>query len=292
LIYPEHFETKIGFDRIRELVKGHCLFDPGRERVDEMAFKSDHDSILHELKLVEEFQEINLNEEEFPIQHFIDNREALTKAEVEGSYLLTEEVFGLQKSLDSIRAILHFFKSDEEEKYPELNELRKPVKIFPFVGDRIQKILNKHGKIRDNASPTLHQIRRSQQEKQGAVSKKLNQVMSRAQREGWVDSDAAPTYRDGRPVIPVMSGNKRKLGGMIHDESATGKTVYIEPAEVVELANEIRELEYAERREIIQILLEFTADIRPYIPELLSSQEILSGHGPFLPPGWEPSGLR
>jgi DNA mismatch repair protein MutS2 len=276
LIYPEHFETKIGFDRIRELVKGHCLFDPGRERVDEMAFKSDHDSILHELKLVEEFQEINLNEEEFPIQHFIDNREALTKAEVEGSYLLTEEVFGLQKSLDSIRAIFHFFKSDEEEKYPELNELCKPVKIFPFVGDRIQKILNKHGKIRDNASPTLHQIRRSQQEKQGAVSKKLNQVMSRAQREGWVDSDAAPTYRDGRPVIPVMSGNKRKLGGMIHDESATGKTVYIEPAEVVELANEIRELEYAERREIIQILLEFTADIRPYIPELLSSQEFLT----------------
>lgn len=276
MIYPEHFESKIGFDRIRELVKSHCLFEPGKERVDEMSFMTDHELIMQELKLVEEFQRVNTGDEELPIQHFTDNREALKKAEVEGTYLLTEEVFTLQKSLDSIRAILHFFKSDEEEKYPELKELCKPVKVFPFVGDRIQKILNKHGKIRDNASSTLHQIRRSQQEKQGAVSKKLNQVMNKAQREGWVDDDAAPTFRDGRPVIPVMAGNKRKLGGMIHDESATGKTVYIEPAEVVELANEIRELEYAERREIIQILLEFTTDIRPYIPELLESQEFLT----------------
>ncbi len=276
MIYPEHFESKIGFDRIRDLVKAHCLFDPGRERVDRMAFMTEHDSILQELKLVEEFLKVQAQEEEFPIQHFIDNREALKKAEVEGTYLMTEEVFGLQKSLDSVRAILHFFKSENEELYPALAELCKPVKIFPFVGDRIQKILNKHGNIRDNASSALQHIRRSQQEKQGAVSKKLNQVLARAQREGWVDADAAPTYRDGRPVIPVMSGNKRKLGGMIHDESATGKTVFIEPAEVVELSNEIRELEYAERREIIQVLIEFTTDIRPYIPDLLASQEFLS----------------
>jgi len=276
LIYPEQFEVKIGFDRIRELVKSHCLFDPGKEQVDEMGFNTDHETIERELKLTEEFSEICRNESEFPIHHFIDNREALKKAEVEGTYLLTEEVFGLVKSLESIRAILHFFKSDEEERYPTLNLLCKPVKVFPFVHDRIQKILNKHGKIRDNASSTLHQIRRSQQEKQGAVSKKLNQVMSKAQREGWVDPDAAPTYRNDRPVIPVMAGNKRKLGGLIHDESATGKTVFIEPAEVVELSNEIKELEYAERREIIHILMDFTNDIRPYIPDLLSSEQFLS----------------
>ena len=148
----------------------------------------------------------------------------------------------------------------KNDLYPALKDLCKPVKVFPFVHDRIQKILNKHGKIRDNASSTLHQIRRNQKEKQGAVSKKLNQVMSKAQREGWVDPEAAPTYRNDRPVIPVMAGNKRKLGGLIHDESATGKTVFIEPAEVVELSNEIKELEYAERREIIQILMEFTND--------------------------------
>ncbi len=276
MIYPEQFEVKIGFDRIRELVSSHCLFDPGKERVDKMGFMSDHETIQRELKLTDEFSEICRTEDDFPIQHFIDNREALKKAEVEGFYLLTEEVFGLVKSLDSIRAILHFFKSDEEEKYPVLGDLCKPVKVFPFVLERIQKILNKHGKIRDNASSTLHHIRRSQHEKQGAVSKKLHQVMSRAQREGWVDADAAPTYRNDRPVIPVMAGNKRKMGGLIHDESATGKTVFIEPAEVVELSNEIKELEYAERREIIQILIEFTSDIRPYIPDLLSSQEFLS----------------
>jgi len=276
VIYPEHFESKIGFDRIRELVKSHCLFDPGRERVDGLGFMTDYEAILHELKLVEEFQLIHQHEEEFPIQHFIDNRKALEKAEVEGTYLLPEEVLGLKQSLDSIRAILHFFNAEEKEKYPELAGLCGPVKVFPYVGDRIQKILSKHGTIRDNASAELQKIRKAQQEKQGTVSRKLNQIMSRAQREGWADSDAAPTFRNGRPVIPVNSGSKRKLGGMIHDESATGKTVFIEPAEVVELSNEIRELEYAERREIIRILLEFTADIRPYIPDLLSSQEFLT----------------
>lgn len=276
LIYPEQFESKIGFDRIRELVKAHCLFDPGRERVDEMEFMTDYGSIVDELKLVEEFRNIHQLEDDFPVQNFIDNREALTKAEVDGTYLLADEVFGLLKSLDSIRAILHFFKSDEEEKYPAMHKLCEPVRIFPFVTDRIQKILNKHGVIRDNASTELSKIRRSQQEKQGAVSKKMNQVLSRAVKEGWVDTDAAPTYRNGRPVIPVMSGNKRKLGGLIHDESATGKTVFIEPSEVVELSNEIRELEYAERREIIQILLNFTSDIRPYIPDLLASHQFLT----------------
>jgi DNA mismatch repair protein MutS2 len=276
LIYPEHFEAKVEFDRIRELVKSHCLFDPGREKVDRMTFRTDFDTISNELELTDEFRKICQGEDEFPIQHFGDNRDALKKAEVEGSYLLEEEVFGLVKSLDSVRAILHFFKSDEEGKYPALRELCKPVKVFPFVHDRIQKVLNRHGKIRDNASSALQQIRRSQQEKQGAVSKKLNQLMSKAQREGWVDADAAPTFRNDRPVIPVMAGSKRKLGGLVHDESATGKTVFIEPAEVVELSNQIRELEYAERREIIHILQELTADLRPYLPDLLSSQEFLS----------------
>jgi DNA mismatch repair protein MutS2 len=276
LIYPEHFEAKIGFDRIRELVKSHALFDPGRERVEQMGFKTGYDAISGELDLTEEFRRICQDEDAFPIQHFIDNRQALKKAEVEGACLLEEEAFGLLKSLDAVRAILHFFKSDDKGKYPALRELCKPVKVFPFVHDRIQKVLSKQGKIRDNASSTLQQIRRSQQEKHGAVSKKLNQVLARAQREGWVETDAAPTYRNDRPVIPVMAGNKRKLGGLIHDESASGRTVFIEPAEVVELSNQIRELEHAERREIIRILTELTNDLRPYLPDLLSSQEFLA----------------
>lgn len=276
MIYPEQFEAKIGFDRIRELVKSHCLFEPGRERVDQMAFMRDFETLKRELDLCDEFRRINQDEEDFPLQHFIDNREALKKAEVEGAFLLEEEAFGLVRSLDSVRAILNFFKSDEEEKYPALKTLCEPVKVFPFVLDRIGKVLNKHGKIRDNASPQLMQVRRSMSEKQGAVSKKLNQIMSKAQREGWVDADAAPTYRNDRPVIPVMAGNKRKVGGLVHDESATGKTVFIEPAEVVEVSNQIRELEYAERREIVQILIALTSDLRPYIPELQSTQDFLS----------------
>ena len=276
MIYPEQFEAKIGFDRIRELVKSHCLFEPGRERVEQMGFMTDFDSIGLELDLTDEFKRISLDEDEFPLQHFIDNREALKKAEVDGAFMLEEEVFGLIRSLDSVRAILNFFKSDEEDKYPALKAMCEPVKVFPFVMDRIGKVLNKHGKIRDNASSQLHQIRRSQAEKQGSVSKKLNQILARAQREGWVDADTAPTFRNERPVIPVMAGNKRKLGGLVHDESATGKTVFIEPVEVVEISNQIRELEYAERREIIQILISLTSDLRPYIPEMLSTQVFLS----------------
>jgi DNA mismatch repair protein MutS2 len=276
LTYPEQFEIKVGFDRIREMVKSHCLFDPGKEKVDGMGFRTDYDSVSGELDLTEEFKRICQEEDDFPIQHFIDNRAALKKAEVEGAYLLEEEVFGLWKSLDSVRAILHFFRSDEERKFPALQELCRPVRIFPFVHDRIQKVLGKHGKVRDNASPGLQQIRRSQQEKHGAVSKKLNQVLARARKEGWVDEDAAPTLRNNRPVIPVMAGNKRKISGMVHDESATGRTVFIEPAEVVELSNEIMELEHAERREIIRILTGLTDDLRPYLPDLNSSQDFLA----------------
>ena len=276
MIYPEQFEVKIGFERIRELLKGHCLFEPGRERVEEMAFMPDYEAVRAELDLVHEFMEMEEGEKDFPVQHFIDNREALEKAAVEGSFLLEEEVFALVKSLDSVRAILHFFKTEEEDAYPALYALCSPVKVFPFVLDRIGRVLNKHGKIKDNASSQLQQIRRSQHEMQGAVSKKLNQVLNRARKEGWVDAEAVPTYRDGRPVIPVMAGNKRKLGGLVHDESATGKTVFIEPSEVVELSNQIREMDYAERREIIKVLIELTADLRPYIPDLQGTQDFLA----------------
>ncbi|PID91238.1 MAG: endonuclease MutS2 [Bacteroidetes bacterium] len=276
MIYPEHFEAKIGFNRIRELLKSHCMSEPGRERVDEAVFMQDRDEIDRALQLTEEFKAILEGDVAFPLDALYDNREALNKAAVEGSYLLSEELLALRRSLDAIRAILHFFKADEADKYPALRELCRPVKLFPFVGDRLQKILDRHGRIRDNASPGLQQIRRSLADKQGSVTKQLNKMLNKARQEGWVDADASPTYRNGRPVIPVMAGNKRKLGGLVHDESATGKTVFIEPVEVVELSNQIRELEHAERREIIQVLMAFTKDIRPYIPELLEAQDFLS----------------
>ncbi|MBN2698606.1 MAG: Smr/MutS family protein [Bacteroidales bacterium] len=276
MVYPDTFEEKIGFDRIRGLIQSHCLFEPGRERVDAMVMMMSKEEIESALTPVTEFRMIIESEDPFPIQHFVDNRKALEKAGIEGSFLEVEEVNGLARSLDSVRAILHFFKSDEEERYPALKALCKPVKVFPFVTDRINKILNKHGKIKDNASPELQQIRHALQEKQASVSKRLNQILNKARREGLLEEDAAPTFRNGRPVIPVPAVNKRKLGGLVQDESATGKTVFVEPAEVVELGNEIRELEYAERREVIHILIRFTADIRPYVPELLESHSFLA----------------
>jgi len=276
LIYPENFEEKIGFSRISEIIKEKCLFAPGREKVMEMQMLTEHGAILRELQLVEEFLTIENGEKDFPLHQFHDNREALKKAAIEGTHLVEEEVAGLAKSLESVRLIVRFFEADKQEQFPQLSALAKTVRLFPYVSERIQKILNKHGKIRDNASPELSGIRRDITAKQSGVSRQLQRILKKAQTLGWVEEDASATFRNGRPVIPVAASYKRSLGGMVHDESATGKTAYIEPAEVVELTNEIRELEYAERREIIRILTQFTSDIRPYIPELESLGDFLA----------------
>ncbi len=276
MIYPSNFEDKIGFTRIRELITEYCLFEPGRELVTQMTMMESFDFIERELDLVEEFRLIQLGETDFPIHQFYDSRESLKKASVEGTYLDEEEIAGLAKSLESVRLILHFIKADEENDYPSLKELSGNVKLFPFVSERIQKILNKQGKIRDNASSELSQIRKTISSKQSSVSKQLHKILKKAQSEGWMDEDASATFRNDRPVIPLLATHKRQVGGLVHDESTTGKTVFVEPAEVVELTNEIRELEYAERREIIKILQKFTEDIRPYIPELEDLHQFLA----------------
>ena len=268
MIYPSNFEDKIGFTRIRELISENCLFEPGRILVEQMTMMDSFDIIERELDLVEEFRKIEIGEKDFPIHQFHDSREALKKAAIEGTYLDVDEISGLAKSMESVRLIIQFIKADEEDQFPRLKELSGNVKLYPFVSDRIQKILNKHGKIKDNASPELSQIRRTISSKQSSVSRQLQKILKKAQSEGWMDEDASATFRNERPVIPLLATHKRRVGGLVHDESTTGKTVFVEPAEVVELTNEIRELEYAERREIIKILQNFTTDIRPYIPEL------------------------
>lgn len=276
MIYPENFEEKIGFTRIRELIAEQCLFDPGRERVTSMQLQDDYEAVARELDLVEEFRRIESGDEDFPVHQFHDNRRALKKASIEGTHLEVEEVAGLAKSLESVRLIVKFFEGDKKDEYPRLKELSGRVRLFPYVTERIQKILNKHFRIRDNASPELGRIRREITVKQSSVSRQLQRILKKAQSEGWVEEDAAATFRNGRPVIPVSASFKRSLGGLVHDESATGKTAYIEPAEVVELTNEIRELEYAERREILKILTLFTDDLRPYVPELMELGDFLA----------------
>ena len=282
MIYPHNFEQKIGFDQIRQLLKGKCLSTLGEERVDEMTFSDNYDEINQRLEQVVEFVRITQEEEDFPAQYFFDVRPSLKRIRVEGMYMDEQELFDLRRSLETIRDIVRFLQqSDEEEEtenspYPALRELAGDILVFPQLIARIDCILDKFGKIKDNASAELLRIRRELSATTGSISRSLNSILRVAQSEGYVDKDVTPTMRDGRLVIPVAPGMKRKIRGIVHDESATGKTVFIEPAEVVEANNRIRELEGEERREIIRILTEFSATVRPQVPALLSSYEFLA----------------
>lgn len=282
MIYPHNFEQKIGFDQIRQLLKGKCLSTLGKERVDEMTFSDNYNEINQRLEQVVEFVRITQEEEDFPAQYFFDVRPSLKRIRVEGMYMDEQELFDLRRSLETIRDIVRFLQqSDEEEEtenspYPALRELAGDILVFPQLIARIDSILDKFGKIKDNASAELLRIRRELSATTGSISRSLNSILRAAQSEGYVDKDVTPTMRDGRLVIPVAPGMKRKIRGIVHDESATGKTVFIEPAEVVEANNRIRELEGEERREIIRILTEFSATVRPQVPALLSSYEFLA----------------
>jgi DNA mismatch repair protein MutS2 len=275
LVYPENFESKIGFDKIRELLKGRCLSDLGKELVDEIRFISDFDRLKEDLSLVSEFVIILQEMENFPTSYYFDLREALSKIRIEGRFLEIQELFDLKRSLETISGIVRFLKLAKEEQFPCLKRLLANVQVYPFVLERIDAILNKYGKIKDNASPELARIRKELQSKQSGVSKRLHAILKKAQDDGLVEEDASVTIRDGRAVIPIASAFKRQMNGIVHDESATGKTSYIEPAEVVELNNQIRELEYAEMREIVRILTIFSNNIRPYLPDLMLAYEFL-----------------
>jgi DNA mismatch repair protein MutS2 len=207
---------------------------------------------------------------------FSDVSEPLDRIRVEGSHLELQEVFDLRRSLDTVRAILNFFKKEKKEKYSNLSKLCDQVKYFPFIAERIDKILTKSGKLKDNASKELVQIRQSISVKHSTVIRILGNLLRTAREEGFAEKDAEVSIRNGRPVIPVNAAYKRKIRGIIHDESATGKTSFVEPAEAVELNNEIKELEYAEIREIIRILTILSDDLRPYIDELLNANEFLA----------------
>lgn len=274
-IYPKNFEEKVGFDRIRELVSARCLCHLGIRKVTEVAFSSDFEKVKRLISEVDEMKTISLMDDTFPVDNYIDTTPFLERIKLLGTWLDEHELFDLRKSLDSIKALLNFFRRGDEPQYPNLTNLTKNLSYYPFVTDRIDTILNKFGRIKDNASPELARIRSDISSKQASVSKRIQSILKLGQSDGYVESDATPSVRDGRIVIPVSASNKRKIKGFVHDESATGKTVYIEPVEVVELNNELRELEYAERRELIRILVEFSDSIRPYIPELLLAYDFL-----------------
>ena len=276
MIYPEFFEEKIRFNRVRELIKEHCLSTMGKERVDEMRFVTLHDVVHRWVNQTNEFKRICVEESSFPTSYYIDVREPLQRIRVEGLFLEERELFDLRRSLMSVKDIVRFFKNKEEQNaYPYLREIAAKVMVYPYIFERIDAILNKFGKIKDSASPELARIRNEIIKKQGSVSRKMAAILNKARQEGLVESDTNVAIRDGRAVIPVPAGNKRKLNGIIHDESATGKTSFIEPTEIVEINNEIRELEYAEKREVNRILLAFSDHIRPYLDDLIFSYEFL-----------------
>lgn len=278
MFYPLNFEQKTGFDKIRLLVSDKCLSPLGKERVADMYFLTDYKTIGDKLEQVDEFVRIQQEEEDFPANYFFDVRYSLKRIRPEGTWLDERELFDLKRSLQTIHDIVRFFRPAEEEeiKYPALTALAGDILVFPQLIGKIDAILDKFGKIKDSASPELQTIRREITVTMSNISRSLQSILRSAQSEGVVDKDVTPTMRDGRLMIPVAPAFKRKIKGIVHDESATGKTVFIEPEVVVEANNRIRELEGEEKREIIRILTEFTNLIRPLAPDILQSYEFLA----------------
>ncbi len=275
MIYPENFENKIGFDRIRSMLAEKCLSPMGTDNVKAIEFMDDFDGITYDLSATFEFQQVLNFEDYFPSEHYYKISDCLNKIRIEGTFPEVSDVFDLKRSVETVKDILQFFKSRDESKYPVLKSLCSSVKTYPYILDSIDRIIDKHGLIKENASSRLKEIRSELAGKSILVSKRLNAILRQAQADGLVDSDTSASIRNGRGVIPVNVYDKRKIRGLIHDQSASGKTVFIEPEEIVEINNDIIELEYEEKREIVRILTAFADNIRPYIDELIESNVFL-----------------
>ncbi len=276
MIYPANFEQKIGFDRLREQVVSLCSTQAARAIILSEGFCSSRSEIERRQGVADEMRVLLMLEPNAPHDEYPDVESIISKIGVEGTFLSTEEVVVLRQALTAVGNMVGFIMSRSDEQYPRLRERSSTVCVFPDIIRRINQLVDDEGNIRDGASYDLLAIRRSIREHEGQVSKRLQQVLGNAKRAGIVDADAMVSIRDGRAVIPVSAANKRKLNGFIHDESATGRTFYIEPVEVVELNNQLKELEYAERREIWRLLSEFTEELGPDAESIASIAEYLA----------------
>ena len=289
MIYPQNIEQKIDFQVIRDGLKGCCMSSLGKERVDAMQWLTHYPTVCDLLSRVREMMALLSDPAlAFPHGEIYDLREALSRIRIEGLFMDEAELFSLRKVLDYAAQLERFFATLDKVKYPLLScesgvgrpnslesRVGSPKSNIGFLIASIDAILDRYGKMRDNASPELARIRKEISASQGSVSRALNAILRQAQAEGILDKDASPTMREGRLVLPVPPAYKRKIGGIVHDESATGKTVFIEPQQVVEANNRIRELEGEERRERIRILLEITAKLRPEVPQILETENYL-----------------
>ena len=261
------------------MLKGYCLSQLGKDKVDDMAFTCDAERINTALSQTSEFRRMQEEADDFPLQFFFDMRASIKRIRIEGTHLEENEIFDLRRSLETISGIVKFLNRSDDDgnyDYPTLHALTEDVLTFPDLIRRIDQILDKYGKIKDTASPRLAEIRSQLRKAEGSVSRTLYNILHAAQSEGLVEKDVTPTLRDGRLVVPVAPAMKRRIKGIVHDESSTGKTVFIEPTEVVEANNRIRELEADERREIIVILTEFSKLVRPHVDDIIYAYQLLA----------------
>ena len=275
VIYPSDFENKIGFKAIRERLNELCISEMGKEFVDKMSFCTDVDEIRTYLRLIQDFQTLMQDGVPFPVRDYNDLRDEFKHLAIDGTVISLESMFALKPTLSALFYVFKFFNSEASEKVPYLKALAEGISIDNHIFTEINRLIDDKGEIPDNASAELAEIRRDIRRKQSSIDHRMHKILVEAKNSGWTDSTAEMTIRDGRPVIPVRAADKRALRGFIHDESATGQTVYIEPAEIFETNNEIKELEYAERREINKILLAFTKILRPEIPNLTMAWRLL-----------------
>ncbi len=297
MIYPANFEQKIGFSEIRRMLGERCLCQMGVELVESMAFTTDIDFITRRLNEISQLRRLRSEVPELPLQHFYDMRQPLSRIKLENTHLEEEEVWDLRRSLETIMRLVELLRrrndgqDDDDEalmddedpqqtiarhRWPALYQLADGIATFPAVLRRIDSIMDRQGHIKDSATMTLAGIRHELSQMQGSISRTLYTILHSAQRDGLVDKDAAPTMRDGRLMLPVAPALKRRIQGIVHDESSTGKTVFVEPTEVVEANNRVRQLEAEERREILRILTVLSAELRPNIPALLDSYRFLA----------------
>ncbi len=268
-------EVKLGFDKLRALIADRCSTDYALERTNSETFSTDRAVIQRRLLLTDEMRLILMFEDQFPTTGFIDAIPFLVPLQREGSSIDVHSLGKLATMTDTTRRICNFFNSIKDGIYPNLKKMSKPVVVFPEVRKRIEGILDKNGEIKDTASDELYAIRKGIKEKEQAVSKRAGAILHKAQEDGIVDTDAQVVIREGRFLIPVNTASKRKISGFVFDESASGKTTFIQPAEIIELENDIAELHFAETREIARILLEFTGFLRPYLPELIEAARFI-----------------
>jgi DNA mismatch repair protein MutS2 len=297
MLYPQNIEIKLGFDRIRERLNELCVSTLGRNFVEKVRFSDNYDLIQKMIRQVDEMKNIlQFEPTAFPSQNYLDVNYQLSKASIEGAFLTEEEFFNVKLSLRTIQECLRFFDKKEPEEFPQLRELvgsafsektkgeedefskkpiRNPQSEIRNLLDSLDKIIDDRGKLKDNASSELQSIRKRIQVQENDLRKTLDRILKSVRSNGWISDDFSMTIRGGRMVIPIAAEHKRKIKGFVHDESDSGKTVFMEPTEALDANNEIRELESAEKREIVRILMNLTTEMRPHVPVLRKAYTFL-----------------